>query len=177
MNEHIIIQNCLRNDRKCQKMLYELYHQLMMAVCLRYCKDEYMAQEALQNGFIRVFSGLHTYDSNKPFGPWIRKIMINCCLDQLSRKSVMANLDDIMPTESTTIHDPEFEITDAGLTRLIESMPIGYRTVFSMYVIDEMSHLEIAEALQISEATSRSQLFKARNYLKAALTNKRKLFL
>ncbi len=158
-------------------MLYESYHRLMMAVCLRYCKDEYMAQEALQNGFIRMFSGLHTYDFNKPFGPWIRKIMINCCLDQLSRKSIMTNIDDVLPTEKTITYDPDFEITDAGLTNVIENMPAGYRTVFSMFVIDEMSHQEIAEALQINEATSRSQLFKARNYLKATLTNKRKLYL
>lgn len=158
-------------------MLYERYNRLMMSVCLRYCKDEFMAQEALQNGFIKMFNSLHCYNPALPFGPWIRRIMINCSLDQLSKKTDTVDIDEVNYTGNAVYNQMDAELTGAELMRLVDTMPAGYRAVFNMYVIDDMSHQEIAEILQITEATSRSQLFKARNYLKNALTKQQKMYL
>ena len=88
MEEHIIIQNCLKNDRVSQSKLYNLYHKVMMGVCLRYCKEVFMAEEALQNGFIKMFLSLNSYDQSRPFAPWFRRIIINSCLDQLAKNKV-----------------------------------------------------------------------------------------
>jgi len=177
LEEKQLIELCLQHDRNSQKMLYERYSRQMMSICMRYCKDEFLAQEAVQNGFIKVFNNLISFNNTLPFGPWIRRIMINCSLDQLAKNARTVPIEDGMANLFSTSNTINEELTMEEMMKLVETMPPGYRTVFNMYIIDDFSHQEIAETLNISEATSRSQLFKARNYLKMALTNNQNLYL
>lgn len=177
MEEHIIIQNCLKNDRVSQSKLYNLYHKVMMGVCLRYCKEVFMAEEALQNGFIKMFLSLNSYDQSRPFAPWFRRIIINSCLDQLTKHKISIQIEEAHFEDRDYIEYPETDLTHQEVMKIVQNMPAGYRTVFNMYIIDDMSHQEIAQSLHINEATSRSQLFKARNYIRTTLINQKKISL
>jgi len=128
-----------------------------------------MANEALQLGFIAVFEDLKKYKGTGNLGGWIRTIVVRKCIDLLrERKSLrydeVEDLEDPNPTLADIGDDyGHYEYTE--LLGLLDKLPLGYKTVFSMYVLDEHSHSEIAEALKISVATSRSQLYKARKLL------------
>ncbi len=150
----------------------------MYAICFRYCRDEYKAKEALQNGFIRVFNNLKSFNTDMSLGAWMRTIMINSSLDELNRNKKTENIEDnkfINQLSEPNLIDEK--MTAEEMMSLVNEMPEGYRTVFNMFIIDDLSHLEIGQLLGIAEATSRSQLSKARNYLKIQLLHKQKLYL
>ena len=150
----------------------------MYAICFRYCRDEYKAREALQNGFIRVFNNLKSFNTDMSLGAWMRTIMINSSLDELNRNKKTENIEDnkfINQLSEPNLIDEK--MTAEEMMSLVNEMPEGYRTVFNMFIIDDLSHLEIGQLLGIAEATSRSQLSKARNYLKVQLLHKQKLYL
>jgi len=170
MTDTELIKACLKHDRQSQKLLYERFHQQMYAICMRYCRQEFMAKEALQNGFIRVFINLNNFKLDLPLAPWIRAIMVNCSLDQLSKQKLTEDLNENSLVQKLTIvsHINE-EMTAEEMMVLVNNMPEGYRTIFNMYVIDDLSHQEIAEILGIAESTSRTQLLKARRHLKNLL--------
>jgi RNA polymerase sigma factor (sigma-70 family) len=168
----------LQNDRQSQKLLYEQFSEQMYAICFRYCRDEYKAKEALQNGFIRVFNNLKSFNTDMSLGAWMRTIMINSSLDELNRNKKTENIEDnkfINQLSEPNLIDEK--MTAEEMMSLVNEMPEGYRTVFNMFIIDDLSHLEIGQLLGIAEATSRSQLSKARNYLKIQLLHKQKLYL
>ncbi|MBK7603462.1 MAG: sigma-70 family RNA polymerase sigma factor [Saprospiraceae bacterium] len=168
----------MQNDRQSQKQLYERYSEQMYAICFRYCRDEYKAREALQNGFIRVFNNLKSFNTDMSLGAWMRTIMINSSLDELNRNKKTENIEDnkfINQLSEPNLIDET--MTAEEMMSLVNEMPEGYRTVFNMFIIDDLSHLEIGQLLGIAEATSRSQLSKARNYLKIQLLHKQKLYL
>ncbi|MBK6448553.1 sigma-70 family RNA polymerase sigma factor [Candidatus Brachybacter algidus] len=168
----------MQNDRQSQKQLYERYSEQMYAICFRYCRDEYKAREALQNGFIRVFNNLKSFNTDMSLGAWMRTIMINSSLDELNRNKKTENIEDnkfINQLSEPNLIDET--MTAEEMMSLVNEMPEGYRTVFNMFIIDDLSHLEISQILGIAEATSRSQLSKARNYLKVQLLHKQKLYL
>ena len=165
-----LIQGCLKGDRLSQKKLYEQYSRQMYSICLRYCKHEAAAADALQNGFIKVFKNIASYRSEGDLGGWIRKIIIRSAIDQLKQEKI--TLSDDLNVIDELVHsyteDVAFDsFTYEQLIRLIDRLPKGYKMVFSMHVLDEMDHCEIAETLSISEVTSRTQLFKARKLLQS----------
>jgi RNA polymerase sigma factor (sigma-70 family) len=178
LTDRQLIQSCLQNDRQSQKLLYEQFSEQMYAICFRYCRDEYKAKEALQNGFIRVFNNLKSFNTDMSLGAWMRTIMINSSLDELNRNKKTENIEDnkfINQLSEPNLIDEK--MTAEEMMSLVNEMPEGYRTVFNMFIIDDLSHLEIGQLLGIAEATSRSQLSKARNYLKIQLLHKQKLYL
>lgn len=169
---------CLQNDRLGQKLLYDRFSEQMYFICFRYCREDYLAKEALQNGFIRVFNNLKNFKEGLSLGAWIRSIMINCALDELAKIKKTENLNDNLEIRQlTAVNHIQEEMTADMMMSLVDLMPEGYRTIFNMYIIDDLSHQEISQILGIAEATSRSQLSKARNYLKNQLLHKQKLYL
>ncbi len=146
----------------------------MMGVCLRYMKNQQDAEDVLLEGFYKVFSNLEkfTYESEIAFFGWVKRIMINESLMKLRKNkdiqlmAINEDLDeevDISPLEG---------LNTAYLLNLIQSIPVGYRTVFNLYEIEGFTHEEIAEKLGISKGTSKSQLFKAKKLLREKLTTK-----
>jgi RNA polymerase sigma-70 factor (ECF subfamily) len=165
--ERNIIQGCLDGDRSAQKALYDRLAPKMYALCLRYMGDREQAQDILQDGFVTLFSKIETYSGEGSFEGWARKIFVNTALQSLRRTDALKLSDDLSTAWGLTSHEPG-QLQDMGyreILGLVASLPGGYRTVFNMYVIEGYSYKEIAQALGISEATSRSQLQRARMML------------
>ena len=138
MNEKELIEACKNNDVRAQKLLYETFARKMMSVCLRYADNREMAEDFLQDGFIKVFSSIRSYSYEGSFEGWMRRIFVNTALEKISADELM---------------------------ELIAQLPPGFRTVFNMFAIEGYSHREIAETLNINESTSRSQYTRAKRLL------------
>lgn len=168
-----IIEACRKGDRSAQKKLYDSIAPKMFAVCIRYMGDRAAAEDILQEGFITLFSKLDTYSGEGAFEGWARKIFVNTALMSL-RKTDALKLSDELETAWNLKSDVVNQIQNIGykeLMKLVMSLPDGYRTVFNMFVVEGYSHKEIAGALEISEATSRSQLQRARMILQEKIKN------
>jgi len=167
MDEGQLIDGCIKNDRKAQKALYDKYSKRMMAVCLRYVKDTEDARDLLQEGFIKLFTNIHSYSGDGSFDGWVRKIFVNCALERLRHQDVLRNADDIEETDYAEIPDESTvsQLSAEEIMAYVRSLPDGFRTVFNMFAIEGYSHKEIGEKLHISESTSRSQYMRARKLL------------
>ncbi len=169
-----LAEACLKGDKRAQAQLYETFGNQMMAVCIRYARDPDEAKDLFQDGFIKVFRKIDRYDGKGPLGAWIRRIMANNALDHLRRQKREMDWSEGYETEYRFEQDDvmnpfEEEQELPGRERLMEliaQMPHGYRTVFSMYAVEEYSHKEIADALGIAESTSKTQYRKAKGYMK-----------
>ena len=172
-SEPEILQACRRGDRKAQKQLYDRLAPKMMAVCLRYMGTRDDAEDILQEGVITLFSRLDSYSGEGSFEGWARKIFVNTALMNLRKKDALKMSEDL-ETAWNVSSDGVSQIQSAGyheLLKLIAGLPTGYRTVFNLFVVEGYSHKEIAQALGITEATSRSQLQRARVMLQDKIKN------
>jgi RNA polymerase sigma-70 factor (ECF subfamily) len=159
-----LIKGCIKKDIRAQKQLYEKYAPLMMSVCMRYVKDREIAQNLLQDGFIKLFDKLHTYSGSGSFVGWMRKIFANTALEYLRHNDVLKysiDVDTAVNIESGG-ESPIDKMSADELMNCIAELPLGFRTVFNMFAIEGYSHAEIAEQLGIQEGTSRSQYARAR---------------
>lgn len=150
----------------------------MFTVCLRYGKDRHEAEEILQEGFIKVFSSLHQYRNEGSLEGWIRRVMVTTALQRLRTRTP---LHAVLPVEPGTHHDlPEDEKVESALAAkellaLVQALPFMYRAVFNLYVFEGYRHKEIAGLLNISEGTSKSNLYDARQWLKGKISAGRHL--
>ncbi|HHS95214.1 MAG TPA: sigma-70 family RNA polymerase sigma factor [Phaeodactylibacter sp.] len=174
MKDEDIIKGCLRKEKRFQYLLVAKYSAMLLTVSRSYTPAHIGAEDVLQDAFIKIFNKLHQYDSNRgSFFGWMRKIVINTALKKLSKMSytherTTEHLEDIQ------LHPSIYQQLDAeDIIRLIRQVPEGYRQVFNLYVVDGYSHKEIAELLNISEGTSRSNLFKAKRILRKLLTSQK----
>jgi len=164
---HQLIQGCVKQDRKCQKMLYKAFYGFSMAICLRYAGNRDEAAEVLNQGFFKVFKNIDRYDADRPFKAWLGKIMMNVSIDYYRANLKMAYTEDLDSAE----HISDGDYTDKNLNyndllAMVQKLPQAYRTVFNLFAIDGYSHDEIGEMLNINAGTSKSNLFKARQKLK-----------
>lgn len=172
MTEKELISGCIKNDPKSQKKLYDHYSRQMYPICLRYCKDEASAADALQIGFIKIFKNISMYRGEGSFEGWMRKIIVRSSLDQIKQDKAAFSQDLELVNENQHSYSLNMDFDDFNYKQLLSmlaTLPQGYQLVFSMFVIDEMSHIEIAEALNISESTSRTQLFRARKAMQSLI--------
>lgn len=168
------VGKCIAGDGRSQKTLYDLLAGRMFAVCLRYMGGRDEAEDVLQDGFVSLFLKLDTYSGEGSFEGWARRIFVNTALMSLRRKDVLRESADVDAAGNLPAPDPGIlqNIGYHDLLKLIAELPNGFRTVFNMYVIEGYSHKEIAEALGVSETTSRSQLLRARALLQAKIIEK-----
>ena len=163
-SERELLEACKRGDRTAQKKLYDSLATKMFAICLRYMGQRDAAEDVLQEGFITLFSRLDSYSGEGSFEGWARKIFVNTALMELRKKDALKMSEDL-ETAWNVSSDGVSQVQSVGyreLLKLIASLPPGYRTVFNLSVIEGYSHKEIAQTLGITEATSRSQLQRAR---------------
>ena len=164
-NESALIKSAVKNNREAQHVLYELFAPKMLSVCRYYIKDLQHAEEAMLNGFFKVFSNLGTFRNEGSFEGWIRRIMVRESISFLRQnKAIEFPVEDIVFKNDYT-NNIKTDIEVAQIQELIDALPEGYRMVFVMYAIEGYKHHEIANMLQITEGTSKSQLFKARKML------------
>lgn len=177
MNETEVIKGCLKNDRASQKALYEYYYSKMLGVCLRYSKSSDDAKDVLHEGFLKVFNGLKNFNNTGSFEGWVRRIMVNTSIDQLRKNkqnylivsTVNVNDRSSNIAEEMSEDDLLSNIEKEDILKAVQELTPAYRTVFNLYVIEEYTHKEIAELLDISEGTSKSNLSKAKFNLKKNL--------
>ncbi len=169
--ESKLIELCKEGSRKAQKIIYDRLAPRMFPVCIRYVSDRGVAEDMLQDGFVTLFSKIGTYKGDGSFEGWARRIFVNTCLMYLRKKDALKMSDDIDLARniSSGWSDQVQNIGYKELMKLIASMPHGFRTVFNLYVLEGYSHKEIAEMLDITEVTSRTQLSRARLWLQAKL--------
>ncbi len=164
-NEEKLLKKAIQNNREAQHTLFKLHSPKMLSVCRYYIKDVQFAEDAMLNGFFKVFSNLKNFQHNGSFEGWIRKIMIRESISFLRKQK---NVE--FPVEDVEIHNVlidsiNSEMDVSQIQHLIDLLPDGYRMVFVMYAIEGYKHQEISELLNITVGTSKSQLFKARKML------------
>ena len=167
------LEACMRNERWAQELLYKEYYPMMMPLCQRYATNKEDALDILHEGFIKVFKHIKKYQMGTSLNAWIKRIMINTAIDYY-RKSVRRRTEDLDTAYSIKSKDPN-AINFLAAEEIIEclhKLSPSYRAIFNLYVIEGYSHREIANQLNISESTSRSNLVKARSKLKALLLAK-----
>ncbi len=171
MNEKQIISYIKINKRLGQKALYDKFADSLFLLCYRYITSKEDAEEVVMQGFLKVFENIDhfNYQGKGSLKAWIKKIMVNESLMFIRSKRKFEISDEYDFTKNF-ISEDFYEIDSEYLYELILKLPLGYRTVFNMFVIEGMSHKEIAEQLHIEVNTSKSQLSKARNLLKNYLT-------
>ncbi len=159
-----------KGNKRAQHQLFELFAPKMLSVCRQYVRNNDIAQEVMLSGFLKVFKYLESYKAEGSFEGWIRRIMINESISQL-RKDNKLRFKDEQLTENSIHHvtylETELEVEE--IQKIIDTLPEGYKTVFVLYAVEGYKHSEISELLNISESTSKSQLFKARNKLKSLI--------
>lgn len=146
---------------------------MMYAVCLRYSENSEDANDILQEGFIKVFKGLHKFRAEGSFEGWVRRIFINTSIEHYRKRTKMYNVTEV---QENTVEDDDVNALDNLATKdiinIINELSPGYKIVFNMHVIEGYSHKEIAEILGITEGTSKSQLARAKGVLKKMLENR-----
>ena len=170
-----VIEGCLKNDHRSQYQLYEMFYSNMTSVCLRYSKDREEANDLVQEGFIKVFKNLTRYEFKGSFEGWMRRIFVNNAIDNIRRKKknhLLLGEDEKMDAFSDKNMDPleiQGELDPKLVMEAVQKLTPAYKAVFSLYVIEEYSHKEIAEMLGVSVGTSKSNLAKAKQNLRKLL--------
>ena len=167
MEDRSLIDGCIQGESKAQKQLYEKYAPAMMSICLRYVREKETARDLMHDGFVTLFTKIHTYSGNGSFRAWIKKIIVNTVLEYFRKNDILrfsTNIDNAYYLEDTDISVFE-QMSADELLECVYQLPDGCRTIFNMYAIEGYSHAEIAQMLNIQESTSRSQYVRARQTL------------
>ena len=176
MDKQQLIEGCCKQDFRCQKALYDWLHPQMLGVCLRYAVDRDQAQDMLQDGFIKVFRKIETYNGAGPIEGWVRKVVVNTALETLrkQKKEQFNTFEDesLMIVDHRANAQEEMQAND--ILKTIQSLPSGYRVVFNLYAIEGYSHEEIAKQLGISVNTSYSQYHRAKSLLRRLIETEKK---
>ncbi len=165
-----LINDCKNKDAKAQEQLYKLYSSKLFAVCLKYSRNYVEAQDNLQDGFIIVFDKINQFNFKGSFEGWLKRVMVNNVLQQYRNVSFLELVNDDIPDQVELELDDE-SISLDYLLKIIQELPDRYRLVFNLYVIDGYSHKEIAEMLEITTGTTKSNLARARMILKEKIEN------
>lgn len=174
MTEQELIAGCIRQDRTCQELLYKRFYGKMMGVCLRYAKNRDQARDMLQEGLIKVFSTLRNFAGRGSLEGWVRRIVVNTAVDHLRRNkheylivSTVSMREGDVPDQIDQVDEEDLmaELSEEQILQAVQQLSPAYRTVFNLYVIENLPHKDIAAQLNISEGTSKSNLAKARYQL------------
>ena len=175
--EHELVSALLRRERWAQHQLYQSYYGKMMGVCLRYAGSRDEALDLLHEGFMKVFQHIGRYRPGTSLPAWIRTVMVNSCIDHY-RKTIRRRTEDLTEAHGLSNDDPDAlsHLTEQEILDAVQQLSPAYRAVFNLYVVEGYSHKEIADALQITESTSRSNLVKARLKLQEYFSDRRMQF-
>jgi len=175
MTEEAILKGCLQNDPAAQRELYNRYSPKMLSVCYRFAHNREDAEDMLQEGFIKIFSQMHTFGNRGAFEGWIRRIIVHTCINILKKnKKFNESVDIIHATGAMVREESVPSIVQAKqIVECIRMLPIGYRTVLNLYAVEGYSHREIGMMLDIEESTSRSQYTRAKAMLEEILVRKK----
>ena len=162
-----IIRGCSRNDSKLQEKLYKHFFGYALSIALRYCQQRDDALDVVNDGFIKVFSGISGYDTSYPFKPWLRKIIVNTALDRARKRKdfLFAEDQDSLQVPDENVNVPE-NLGAGDVLTLLNRLPKMHRIVFMLYETEGYSHNEISDKLGISASSSRVYLARAKSKLR-----------
>jgi RNA polymerase sigma factor (sigma-70 family) len=174
MTEEALLKGCLHNDATAQRELYNRYSPKMLSVCYRFAHNREDAEDMLQEGFIKVFRQIHTFQAKGAFEGWIRRIVVHTCINILKKNKKFNESVDLIHASGAKIREENIPsiIQAKQVVECIRTLPLGYRTVLNLYAIEGYSHREIADMLDIEESTSRSQYTRAKSMLEDILIKK-----
>ena len=175
MTEQAIIAGCLHNDPSSQRELYSRYSPKMLSVCYRFAQSREDAEDMLQEGFIKIFSQIHTFQNKGAFEGWIRRVIVHTCINFLKKYKKFNESMDLTYATNLQSKDETVPSMMQGkqVVECIRILPLGYKTVLNLYAIEGFSHREIGLMLDIEESTSRSQYTRAKAMLENLLIKKR----
>lgn len=168
--EQEIILGCKEGKAAFQEKLYKLYAGRMMAVCSRYTRSRFEAEDIFHEAFVKAFNAINTYNGGS-FEGWMRQIFVNTAINHYHKNRRFLDQKDYSEVEESTPSGEDIisAISGQELLALINQLPEGYRLIFNLYVVEGYNHREIADMLNIAEGTSKSQLAKAKSHLKKTL--------
>jgi RNA polymerase sigma-70 factor (ECF subfamily) len=174
MTEEAILSGCLQNDAGAQRELYTRYSPKMLSVCYRFAHNREDAEDMLQEGFIKVYSQVHTFQNKGAFEGWIRRIMVHTCINHLKKNKKFNESVDIIYANGVQIREESVPsiVQAKQIVECIRLLPLGYRTVLNLYAIEGYTHKEISTMLDVEESTSRSQYTRAKQMLEDILIRK-----
>jgi RNA polymerase sigma factor (sigma-70 family) len=175
MTEEAIIFGCLHNEPASQRELYNRYSPKMLSVCYRFAHSREDAEDMLQEGFIKVFTQIHTFQNKGAFEGWIRRIIVHTCINFLKKYKKFSESVDLAYANYLSVKEETMpSIMQAKqVVESIRLLPVGYRTVLNLYALEGYSHREISQMLDIEESTSRSQYTRAKSMLETILVKKK----
>lgn len=164
-----LIEECRKGKSKAQFMLYNQYSKAMYNLAYRILNNREDAEDLLQEGFTECFRSLESFRYESTFGAWLKKIIINKCINHLRKKKVELILTDNLPVVIDEA-EPEPQYNTSKIFRCIELLPDGYRIILTLYLLEGYDHSEISQILGISESTSKSQYSRAKEKLRSLIT-------
>lgn len=169
------IDRCKKGDRISQKKLYEHFYGYTMSIALRYAADETEAQEIVNDAFFKILTQIHSYESSYPFKVWLRRILVNTCIDSFRKRTRIPQhmcLEELIyePVDEAIVS--QLISDEEDVLPILLKLPPAYRIVFNLYIMEGYQHNEIAEMLGISVSTSRSNLVRAKEKLYKILVEK-----
>lgn len=176
MTEQELIKGCIRKIPHYQRHLFDRYAGTMMSLCQRYAGNKQEAQDILQEGFIRLFDHLHKFSHQGSFDGWVRKLFVNVALRYISKANIVfSDIETANNFDNSVWPTVISKLSESEIHELIRKLPDGYRIVFNLNIIEGYTHDEIADLLQITASTSRTQLLKARKVLKSLILHQKNL--
>lgn len=171
ITDNELVEACLKGSADAQRLLFERYSGRMMGLCLRYAGSREEAEDMLQEGFIRVFEKLDKFSGTGAFSGWMSTVIVNSALIMIRKKKREGYQEDI--DEVSDLRNDEVDVLSQmsanELMAVVQQMPQGYRTVFNLFAIEGYAHKEIADMLDITESTSKTQFHKAKAFLRKEL--------
>jgi RNA polymerase sigma factor (sigma-70 family) len=168
-----IIELCKAGDSMAQQQLYKLYSKAMFNICYRMMNNREEAEDMLQESFTEAFIKLFTFRYESSFGSWLKRIVVNKCINELKRRRYELVLTENIPENSPdSENDDDLETAKLKINnvmRAMQELPEGYRIIFSLYLLEGYDHAEIAQIMGITESTSKSQFSRAKQRLKEIL--------
>lgn len=170
MNLDQLIKGCIKQNRKSQEQLYNLYYKILYVTSLKYCTNDAEAEDNLHDAFIEIFSNIKNFKGSGSFEGWMKRITINKAISRYRESCFLTPIKDDI-SQDVFIDENELDFSLDYILSLIQELPHQYRLVFNLYEMDEYSHKEIASMLFITESTSKSNLHRAKLILKEKITS------
>lgn len=170
-SESELISGCQKQDAKIQNLVYNTYASKVFGICKRYMKDREHAEEMTMNTFLTVFQKINQFKNQGSFEGWVLRIAVNCCLMELRKKTNFNHEYPLDQLQSTIENEVLNDLDGNDIEKMLQLLPEGSRIIFNLYVMEGYKHSEIAEKLNISEGTSKSQLNYAKEKLKKIVTH------
>jgi len=166
-----LIAECKKNNKKAQLQLYDMYCRAMYTTAYNFVKNEAVAEDMTQEAFIKAFENMSVFSGEVSFGAWLKRIVINNCLDWLKKRklTIVSMSDQKIQVADEDNWEVDDQTTITQIKSAINELPEKYKVVVKLFLLEGYDHQEISEILQISEVASRSQLHRGKNKLKELL--------